>query len=198
MKKKTISARNIAMFAVLVALIIVLQLFASGIKIAGIPINFTLVPIVLGAILLGPLYGAALGVICGLIIFIVGAVGTDMFTFILISDHPILTFFLCILKTGVAGLVAGLLYDVIARKNSVVATFVAAGLVPVINTGIFIIGALMMSGTLKANFVQDGQTVLYFLVIGCAGVNFLVEFAINLIFAPAIASVVKIVEKRAF
>lgn len=32
----------------------------------------------------------------------------------------------------------------------------------VVNTGLFILGALLMSDTLSANFVADGSTVLYF------------------------------------
>ena len=53
-----------------------------------------------------------------------------------------------------------------------------------------------MSDTLSANFVADGTTVLYFLIIGCAGVNFLFEFALNLIVAPAIARIVAVLQKR--
>ena len=52
-----------------------------------------------------------------------------------------------------------------------------------------------MSDTLTANFVQSGSSVMYFLIIGCAGVNFLVELAINLLFAPTIYRIIKVVKK---
>ena len=53
-----------------------------------------------------------------------------------------------------------------------------------------------MSGTLSANFVGEGSTVIYFLVIVCAGINFLLEFALNLIVAPAIHRIVVVLEKQ--
>ena len=74
--------------------------------------------------------------------------------------------------------------------------FAAAAVAPITNTGLFILGALLMSDTLSANFVADGSTVLYFLVIVCAGVNFLFELALNLIVTPSISSVVQAVKKR--
>jgi hypothetical protein len=76
-----------------------------------------------------------------------------------------------------------------------VATFVASGLIPIINTAIFIVGALTMYNTIASKFSPD---VMYFLVITCAGVNFLIEFAINLVVAPAIHVVINVLEKRAF
>ena len=42
-----------------------------------------------------------------------------------------------------------------------------------------------------------GVGVMYFLIIICAGVNFLIELAINVIVAPAIHTVVRVLEKRA-
>ena len=191
--KKVFSAHNLAFFAVLTALVIALQLFASGIKIGTVTLNFSLLPIVLGAIILGPVYGGALGVISGLIVFFAGLTGADGFTFILIADHPVLTFLLCILKTGLAGVVSGLVYMALCKKHRFVALTAASGVVPVVNTGLFIVGALMMSGTLKANFVQDGESVMYFLVVICAGFNFLLEFIINVVLAPALKQVVRIV-----
>ena len=55
----------------------------------------------------------------------------------------------------------------------------------------------MMSGTLSGFLSSNGMdsSVIYFLVIGCAGVNFLVEFAINLVAAPALYRVSRIFMK---
>lgn len=190
------SAKNIAFFAVLLALVIVLQVWGGSIKIGpSTSLSFVLVPIVLGGMLLGPLAGACLGFAFGLIVFIYGVTGADGFTAILLQDHFILTTLLCIVKGTAAGFVSGLLYKLIANKNSLLASFVASAAAPIVNTGLFIIGALFMSNTLNANFVPDGQSVIYFLIIGCAGVNFLIELAINLILAPTINTIEKVVEK---
>ena len=52
------TSRNIAFLAVLLALVIVLQIWASAIPLGATRISLTLIPIVLGAVLLGPAAGA--------------------------------------------------------------------------------------------------------------------------------------------
>ena len=49
-----------------------------------------------------------------------------------------------------------------------------------------------MYDVIATNFSQD---VLYFLVITCAGINFLIELAINLVVAPAIHTVVRVLDR---
>ena len=68
------TARNVAYFAVLVALVIVLQLFASAIPMFGVTLNFSLIPIVLAGILFGMWGGGFLGLISGILTFLVTAV----------------------------------------------------------------------------------------------------------------------------
>ena len=53
-----------------------------------------------------------------------------------------------------------------------------------------------MQQTLADNFVADGSSVLYFLIIGCAGINFIAEFALNLILAPALYRVLSVVQQN--
>ena len=185
-RKRFFTARNIAFLAVLVALVIVLQVWASAIPIGATRISLTLIPIVLGAMLLGPLAGAFLGALFGAIVVIAALTGADAFTLVLLQDHPVLTVLLCLVKGAAAGLVAGLIYRALRGKSERAAAIVASLAAPVVNTGLFILGALLMSDTLSANFVADGETVLYFLVIGCAGINFLVEFAVNAVASPAL------------
>lgn len=56
-------------------------------------------------------------------------------------------------------------------------------------------GALCISDVI-AELFAGGASVLYFLVIGCAGVNFLVEFAVNMILSPALWAVIRALERR--
>ena len=120
-------------------------------------LSFVLVPIVLGAILTGVPGGAILGFLFGAITLIMGIFGVDQFTFILFSDHPVLTILTCIVKATAAGALAGIVYsglgDVYKRQ-------------------------------------------MYFLIIGCAGINFIVEFAINLLLAPSVYRIIKVVKKQ--
>ena len=40
------------------------------------------------------------------------------------------------------------------------------------------------------------RSLTYFIFIGCAGINFIIEFAINLVLSPAIYTVINVVEKQ--
>lgn len=195
-KSRFFSARNITFLAVLVALVVVLQVLGGYFKIGATSLSFVLVPIVLGGIMLGAWAGALLGLIFGFIVLMYGVTGADPFTAILLGDYPAWTSVLCLLKGAVAGFVSGILYKLISKKSSYAGVFVASAAAPIVNTGLFILGALLMSDTLSENFVSDGQTVIYFLIIGCAGVNFLIELAINLVLSPAVYTVDRVVEKQ--
>ncbi len=197
MEQKLFTARKITFLAVLVALVIVLQTLATALPpIGGVSITLTLVPIAIGGMILGPVYGGIIGCIFGIITFIYGLIGFDGFTFILISEHPVITLFTCLIKGTAAGVVPALVYKVMSKKHRYVGTFVAAGLTPIINTGIFILGALLMLDTLSANFLPEGQNVIYFLFMGIVLVNFAVELALNLVLSPAIYRVIELVKKN--
>ena len=196
MKSKSFfTARNVAFLSVLLALVVVLQVFGGYIKIGATSLSFVLVPIVLGSVMIGPLAGLFLGFVFGLIVFLYGATGADPFTFILFSEHPFLTALICFGKGMAAGVVPGLLYGVLKKKNRYLGVVVASLSAPIVNTALFILGALCMSGTLQTNFVEEGSTVIYFLIVGCAGINFLVEFGINLVASPAVYRVTELVKK---
>ncbi len=195
-RERYLTAKNITYFAVLLALVIVLQMFGSFFKIGSTSLNFVLVPVVLCGMILGPWAACILGFVSGLIIFLQGLFGADAFTAILIADHPVWTAVVCLVKGAASGLASGYAYRLITKKNALVASFVASAVCPTVNTGLFIIGALFMSDTLSANFLADGQTVIYFLVIVCAGTNYLIELAINLICAPAILRIKEVIEKN--
>ena len=145
----------------------------------------------MGAIIVGPLGGAFLGFVFGMVCFLMGLLGLDPFTYFLISTHPILTFLTCVVKGVAAGLVAGLIYKLLNKKNEKLSVVLAALAAPVVNTGLFIVGALLMKDSISVLANASSVNVMYFLLILCSGVNFLVEFALNGIIAPSLCSVIK-------
>lgn len=194
-KESFFSAKRLTGLAILLALVIVLQVWGGSIKIGTTPLSFVLVPIVVGGMLYGVAAGAFLGLAFGVVVLIYGITGADPFTAILFNDHPFWTAVLCLGKGAAAGAAAGLVFCLMKKKNAYVGTFLAAATAPVVNTGLFILGALaFLKDTLQANFVS-GTSVVYFLIIVCAGVNFLVEFAINLVCAPSLYTAVRVVGK---
>ncbi len=198
MKKEYFSARTITWFAILLALVVVLQIWGSAIPVGATKLCFTLVPIVLGAIILGPIAGMILGLAFGVVVLITALVGGDVFTLYLLQQSPVMTLLIIFVKGALCGFMPGLIYKWL-RKYPVLAIFIAAASAPIFNTGIFILGALIISGAVgnvMASLGITGQSVIYFVIIGCAGINFLVELAINLIVSPALERIIKIIGKK--
>lgn len=197
-KSKTLT---LAQLSLLVAIVVLFQLLGSFIHIGPTSVSLVLVPIAVGAVLLGPGAGALLGFVFGLMTLIAGISGTDAFTNILFQAQPFATALICIGKGTLAGLCAGLVYRLaqkLIKGNGapLAGAILAAATAPIVNTGLFILGGLtLVSGTLQNNFVS-GTTLIYFLVIGCAGLNFIAEFALNLLLSPVISSLSRIFAKR--
>ncbi len=194
-EKSFFTAKNVTILGVLTAIIVVLQIFGSYFKIGTISLSFVLVPIVIGGILTGVIGGTILGFIFGVITLVMGIVGADQFTFILFSDHPFLTILTCVIKGSAAGFMSGFVYKLLKDKNLTLSTFAASAVAPIVNTGLFIVGAFCMADTLNSNFVAENSNVVYFIFIGCAGINFLIELAINLVLAPSVCKIIKAVKR---
>ena len=78
-KKGVFSAKRVTGIAVLLALVIVLQAIGGTILIGAVQLNFTLIPIVLGAILFGAGVGGFLGFACGGVVLIQVITGSAPF-----------------------------------------------------------------------------------------------------------------------
>ena len=127
-----------------------------------------------------------------------GIFGLDAFTQTLLQYQPVITALLCLGKGTAAGWGAGMIYRAFSKKNDLVASFLASAAAPVINTGLFALGALLLRPTIESNFVAEGVNFFYFLFIGIIGLNFVVEFSVNLILATVLCRIVRIAEKKIF
>ena len=188
--------------ALLTAVILVLQLAGIAIRLpipGTTPVSLVLIPIALGAMLLGPAAGAFLGFVFGLVVYITcGVMHLDPFTAFLFDSNPIITAGICLIKSTLAGFLGGLAYKLLSKKNMLLAVFVTAAIVPIVNTGIFCLGCLVILDTIRGfmSFAEVGGTALYFIFIGCAGVNFILEFAVNMVFSPALERIIRLVSKK--
>lgn len=184
---------------IFVALVLVIQLLGGAVKVGPISISLVLIPIAVGGILLGPLCGAVLGLTFGVATVIGGLTGADPFTATLLNSGAwgaVFTTLLCLVKGTMAGFVSALIYKLLAPKSKVAAVLLAAVAAPVVNTGLFVLGALtVLNSLITQNFVGSGSNIIYFVFIGCAGVNFLIELAVNVIFTPAIRRILTAVRR---
>lgn len=200
--KRKQAVLKMVQLALLTAIVLVLQFTGVAIRLpipGATNISLVLIPIALGAMLLGPAAGAFLGLVFGLVVYISGGVmHMDPFTAFLFDNNPIVTAGICIIKSTLAGFLGGWIYKLLKDKNILLAVFLAAAIVPVINTAVFCLGCLTILGTIEGYISSKelGLTGLYFIFIGCAGLNFVFEFAVNLIFSPAIERIIRLVSKQ--
>ena len=186
MEKKKINVRALVGLGLLTAIIIVLQAMAIGIRFGVFTITLTLVPIIVGAALYGWKAGAWLGFVFGVVVLC-----TDAGAFLAVNVPG--TIITCILKGTLAGLAAGAVYSLIAKKNKVAAVITAGVVSPVVNTGVFLLGCtLFFMDTIKewaagAGFESAGA----YMVTAFVGLNFVVELAINLVLSSAIVVIIK-------
>lgn len=192
MKVRKKQTEKLVLGAILTALVIVLQLLGSFIKFGPFSISLVLVPIVIGAALCGYKIGAWLGFVFGVIVLASG----DAAAFL--GIHVIGTVLTVLVKGTLCGLVAGIVYKLLEKKNRYFATMVAAVACPVVNTGIFLLGCKLffMSAITEWGVGAGFKNVAQYMFLGLAGGNFLVEMAFNIILAPVIVRIISFYNKK--
>lgn len=204
--KKTIRIVELAM---LIALICVLQFTGASIPLGLIPLTFVLIPIVVGAFLLGPTEGAILGFTFGLITVI--QTPQNIYLSIFFEAMPVVYVILALLKATMAGFGSGLIYKGLNKlfkgKFIVLSTTLASISAPIINTGIFAAGMLLFFSkeltALPTITISSGANAFagftnpyQVLFIGFCGFNFIGEFLVSLLLSPAIVRIVDIVKHK--
>ena len=102
----------------LIALELVLAFTPLGyLSVPGLTITFLMVPVSIGAIVLGPTAGAVLGAVFGLTSF-GQCFGASPFGAALLAISPALTFVLCVVPRVLAGWLPGLLFRALNRPGA--------------------------------------------------------------------------------
>lgn len=181
--------------AFLIGLVLVLQLLGGVIPpIGGFSISLVLIPIVMGAVLLGPGAGALLGAVFGMIVFINCVTGADPGGVMVFQASPVLCFLVVMAKGTLAGWLTGLCYRFLSRKNARVAMLCASALCPVVNTGVFVGCMLTVFPQVLAAWA-GGSDVLSYVLTGLLLVNFVPELIVNVLFGTVGHTVVQAIRK---
>lgn len=185
---KNTKTQKIVGIGLFTAIIVALQLLAASIKFGPFSITLVLAPIVIGSALYGIGAGAWLGAAFGVSVLISGDAAAFM------TINPAGTVITVLLKGMLAGLVAGLIYKALEKKNKTVAVILAGIACPIVNTGIFLAGCyLFFQEWLVSVF---GTTGFATVVTGLVSVNFAVELGINMVLASVIVRVIDIGKKQ--
>ena len=191
-KGKKFSTSTIVGIGLLTAIVVVLQFVSMALRFGTFSITLTLVPIVVGAALYGWKTGAWLGFVFGVAVLLTG----DAAAFLTINIPG--TIATVLVKGAAAGLLAGLVYRLVAKKNQVVAVLVSSITAPIVNTGIFLLGCrLFFYDTVSAWGAGLGfENTFVYMIVGLVGINFLIELGVNLVLNPAIVLIINVAKKE--
>ncbi len=189
-RRKSLDTEKLVYLSVFTALVIVLQCLASFVfpKFLPISMNLSMIPVVLGAALCNKWCGAWLGFLAGFIIIF------DPTTVAFLNFNPVATVFLVLLKGAASGLVGGIVYSLFEKKNRYLAVLLAAITTPIVNTGIFFVGCFAFFYPLVTEWAVDTNAVVYVITV-MIGINFLVEFGLNILLSPTVTRLIYIKKK---
>ena len=195
MKQRKLSRQQVeqlALLALLTAMVAVLAYFGGFIKIGGLAsISLTLIPVVIGAAMCGPWAGAWLGAVAGAIFF---ATADAAFWFGLSVPGTIIT---VLVKGALSGLCAGFAYKLLEKVNQYVAVIVSAIVCPVVNTGIFLLGCrIFFFDIVQSGATGEGMSVFAYMIIFFVGLNFVFELLTNIVLSPMILRILNIGKKK--
>ncbi len=189
---KTLRLTQVALLAALVA---VLQVVSYSIKIGTFNLSLVLIPIVVGGALFGAKTGALLGLVFGAVVTIGCVTGMDGGGNILWNVDPLLTALTCLVKGTAAGFVGGAIATALQKRNEgFLGVLLSAIVVPVVNTGLFC-GAMWFFFRPTLTEWAGGQDLATYVFLGLIGINFLIEFGINLVLAPTCERIVQAIRK---
>jgi len=196
-EKLNFDTRRLVGTAIFAAIIIVLQSLGSFIRFGTFSISLVLVPIAVGAAVYGKAAGAIFGGVFGLVVLINCINGTEIGGNMLWAAKPVMTAVLCMGKGILAGFVGGAVYSAISKypKKEYIGAVCAAFAVPAINTGIFLAGVVLFFKDTLFEWAGD-TNIIYYVFIGLAGGNFLIELVVNLVISPAIVRILNAIQKR--
>lgn len=199
MSNNSVKIRKMVILAMLTAVILIMTFTPLGyLKLPFVEISFLMLPVALGAILLGPVAGAILGTVFGITSFI-QCFGASALGAMLLSINPFLTFLVCVPTRILAGWLTGLIFQAIYRaeakreKKHLLSFGVASLCAPIFNT-------LFFMGTLTACFYQTDYIQGFVKTLGAAnpimfiilfaGINALVEIAVGFLIGSVISKAV--------
>lgn len=183
---------RLATAGILTAVVIVFQFIGASIKFGTFSVSLVLIPIVIGAALCGKGISTWLGLVFSVIVLLSG----DAAAFLAIDTLG--TVITVILKGSLAGFVGGFAFEMLKKVNTYFAVIISAILVPLTNTGIFLIGCrLFFFDTIKEWAVGLGfENAFTYMIVGLVGVNFIFELVINIVLSPSVVGAVKTLSKK--
>lgn len=197
--QKKFNTTKMVQLAVLIAIIFVMAFTPLGyIKTPLIDMTLIVVPVAVGAVVLGPLAGAILGFTFGLTSLILsfssplGAMMTDI--------NPAFRVITCIVPRVLCGWLAGLVYVAMkkGKKTQKLSVFFGNLACPVLNTILFMSTMMLFyynTPTVQAWASEEGYGSILAVVVAIVGINGLVEAIACVIIGSALTKALQVALK---
>ena len=188
--------------AIFIAIILVMKLTGlSSIPVGPLVMTLTMVPIAIGAMLLGPVEGAVLGFVYGCTSFYDAVIAASPMSGFFFQTSPVHTFILCVVTRTLVGLLTGVIFAILKKidRKRVWCYFAGGLLAPMLNTILFM-GYIVMV-FYKTEYVQNLVSSLkapnpLMFVILLVGTQGLIEWATGLLIGGSVAKGVAAALKR--
>ena len=200
--KKRVNTRYITELGLFIGVILLMKLTGlSSIPVGPLVMTFTMIPIAVGAMLLGPLAGTILGTFYGFLSLYDAITGKSLMTAAFFAVSPVLTVLLCIGTRALVGYLTGLLFRVFQKldRHRIWSYFAGGLLAPMLNTVLFM--GFIVLFFYHTEFVQNlaankGAVNPLMFVVLVVGVQGLIEWATGLVIGGAVAKGVSVALKR--
>lgn len=176
-KKGRMAARELTTLGLLIGVLLLMSVTPLGyFHTFGLDISLMMVPVGIGAMLMGPKAGAWLGLVFGATSFYQSMTGSSAFSTMLFNINPFYTFLLCIPTRVLMGFLTGVIFKAAQKvdKKKTVCYFVGGFFAAFLNT-LFFMGVLVICYW-NTEFIQGinetlgGLNPLMF-VVAFVGVN---------------------------
>jgi uncharacterized membrane protein len=178
-----------AQTAILAAIVILMAFTPLGyLRVGTIEITFLMIPVVIGAILVGPGSGAVLGAIFGATSFAQAFLGMSPFGAALMAINPFYTFILTMIPRILMGWLVGIIFkklnQVDKTKGKIVSYIIASLSGALLNTVLFVGGLILLFG--NSEYIRSfGETIITILGV-LITINAVVEAIVCMIAGTAI------------
>ena len=187
--------------ALLIAIILIMAFTPIGyIKTLGLEITLIVVPVAVGAVILGPLGGAILGAVFGLTSFL-QCFGLSPFGEVLLGINPVFTFIVCFIPRVGMGWLTGLIYKGLCKAPSMkhVKVVIANLCAPLLNTLFFMTALIVLfyqSDYIQGFVASTGASNVFAFIVAFVGFNGLIEAGLNFVVGSAITKALQVALKN--
>ena len=196
MQKRQSNTLFIAQLALFIAIIIVMRITGlTRIPVGPLFMTLSMIPIAIGAMLIGPKGGAILGLVYGCTSLYDAITGASPMTGVFFQVSPIHTVILCVVLRVLVGLLTGWIFLAVHKidRTKTISYFVGGLAAPVLNTILFMSYIMLVfyrTDFIQGKLVELGATGPLMLVVLMVGVQGLLEAAGGLVIGGGVSKAV--------